>query len=458
MEQTGKIFLKKSVIAFNRKHRKTLRFNISRYDESVLKGKKRWIDLEQAKLQASYIREKTLNNLSFYLLEFERNISARGINVAWARNGREAMDEIISFLKQNKVNILVKSKSMISEEIGFNEEAVRNGIESVETDLGEFIVQEAGEKPYHILTPAMHKSKEDVAALFHRKFNTPGDLTPEEITGYVRKLLRQKFTRAQVGVTGANFIVADTGAISLTENEGNGLMSVSFPEIHIVLAGIERVIPSINDLPLFLTLLATHGTGQQLSAYNSLVSGPRKNNETDGPEKMMVILLDNGRSRLIKEKEAFLALKCIRCGACLNACPIYKNVGGYTYGSTYTGPIGSVITPFYNGFDKYNHLSYACSVCGRCSEVCPVKIPLHDLLLLNRKRTVDENMGSFLWNTGMKGFGYVFENRKRLDFFPGHIKNRLLKVRTRILGDRKVLPAVAPESFSQLWKNQKINS
>ncbi len=456
MVQTEKIFLEKSKIAFDLKHRKTLRFNISRYDEAVAKGKKRYADLELAKQQASFIREKTILGLSVYLTQFERNISARGVSIVWARDGNEAIDEVISFLKQNNASLVVKSKSMISEELEFNEKAEQYGIESVETDLGEFIVQVAGEKPYHILTPSMHKSKEDVAELFHRMFDTPEGQSPAEITGYVRNILRKKFTKAQVGITGANFLVADVGGISLTENEGNGLMSVAFPKIHIVFAGIERIIPSIHDLPLFLTLLAAHGTGQQVSAYNSLLTGPRRSKEPDGPEKMMVVLLDNGRSKLLGEKEEYLALKCIRCGACLNACPIYKNVGGYTYNSTYTGPIGSVITPFYKGFEHYSHLSFACTVCGRCSEVCPVKIPLHDLLLLNRRRSVAMNLGSFSWNTGMKGYGLTFRKRSALDFVSGKIKNRILRMNTEILGDKKVLPPAAPKSFSQIWKEKKL--
>lgn len=455
MSAQEKIFLEKSEIAYDQKHRKTLKFNISRYDEAVFRGKGRYSDLELAKNRASFIREKTINNLDDYLVEFEKNITARGVRVVWARDGKEALKEINTFLLQNEVRLLVKSKSMISEELGFNEEAEKKGIESIETDLGEFIVQVANEKPYHILTPAMHKSKEDVAALFHRKFNTPKELSPAGLTQFVREKLRQKFTSAEVGITGANFLVADVGGISITENEGNGLMCFSFPKIHIVLAGIERIIPSVHDLPLFLPLLATYGTGQHVTAYNSLILGPGKNQETDGPEKMMVVLLDNGRSRLLKENEEYLALKCIRCGACLNACPIYKNIGGYTYNSTYTGPIGSVITPFYNGFREFGHLSYACTVCGRCTEVCPVKIPLHNLLLLNRKNMVDLKLGKFTWNNGMKGFGYVFGSRKAVDGFGGNFKNRLLRLHPGVMGKKKITPRFALKSFSSIWLNNK---
>ncbi len=344
------IFLEDSKIAFDKKHRRTINFNIARYNEAVEKGKLRYKNIELAKKRASWIKEKVAANLDKYLLEFEENAQKNNIELIWARDGKEAVNSILELLKQNNAHLLVKSKSMISEEIELNEHLEKAGIEPVETDFGEFIVQVAGEKPYHILTPAMHKSKEDVAELFHKKFSTPETATPQEITLFVRKVLRKKFTSADVGVTGANFLVADVGGVALTENEGNGMMSVAFPKIHIVITGIEKVLPSISDLPLFLPLLSALGTGQQVTVYNSLITGPKKTGESFGPDKMVVVLLDNNRTELAAEKEHFKALKCIRCGACLNACPIYRNVGGYTFNTTYSGPIGSVITPFMRGF------------------------------------------------------------------------------------------------------------
>ena len=452
MTNLKNIFLEDSKIAFDKKHRKTINFNISRYDDAVAKGKLRYTNLGLAKQRASYIKDKVVNNLANYLEEFEKNALKNNIQLIWARNSKEAVSEIINILKENDAHLLVKSKSMISEEIELNVNLEKNGFEPVETDLGEFIVQVAGEKPYHILTPAMHKSKEDVAKLFNEKFDTPPNSTPQELTLFVREKLREKFTSAEVGVTGANFLIADIGGIILTENEGNGFMSLAFPKVHIVIAGIEKILPSVSDLPLFLPLLAAHGTGQQVTVYNSLITGPKKANETNGPEKMFVVLLDNNRTKIATEKEHFKALKCIRCGACLNACPIYKNVGGYTYSSTYTGPIGSVITPFFEGFDKYNHLSYACTVCGACSEVCPVKIPLHDLLLLNRKKSVEQNLGTFGWNAGMKTYEWAFKNRKNLDLVNGTIKNQLAKTNKNVLGNEKEFPAFAKNSFSKTWK------
>ncbi|MDP4185335.1 MAG: LUD domain-containing protein, partial [Bacteroidota bacterium] len=345
-----------------------------------------------------------------------------------------------------------------SEEIEFNHHVEKIGIESVETDLGEFIVQVAGEKPYHIVTPAMHKSRHDIAALFHDKFNTPEGSSPEFLTKYVRGRLREKFTSAQVGVTGANFLIADTGAIALTENEGNAMMSVSFPKIHIAITGIEKLLPSFKDLALFWPLLSAHGTGQQITVYNSMISGPKKEGEIDGSEKMFVILLDNGRTEVIQQKKQYQALKCIRCGACLNACPIYKNIGGYTYASTYSGPIGSVLTPYFKGFDHFGHLSSACSVCGACSEVCPVKIPLHDLLLENRWDAVRNNKSDLTWDLSMKGMEFFLSKRFRLDLVGGKLKNLAFKLGGKDLwSKRKEMPTLAEESFSKQWKRLKRN-
>jgi L-lactate dehydrogenase complex protein LldF len=301
----------------------------------------------------------------------------------------------------------------------------------------------------------MHKSKEEIAALFEREFGLSKEAKPEEIVSFVRFRLRDIFPQANVGISGANFIVADIGGIGLTENEGNGLLTVSLPEIHIVLAGIERVIPSVKQLPFFLQWLAVHGTGQNISAYNSLLLGPKTKNESDGPKKMFVILVDNGRSELYAKNEEKQALKCIRCGACLNSCPVYKNIGGHSYSAAYTGPVGSVITPFYNGFRGYGHLSFACSLCGRCTEVCPVMIPLHELILLNRRRKVEQYGSSFVWNLGMKAYLFSFLSRKRVDFIRGKNKNRLISMKPDFLGNKKKMPVFADKSFSQQWKSNK---
>ncbi|MEA4935187.1 MAG: LutB/LldF family L-lactate oxidation iron-sulfur protein [Paludibacter sp.] len=446
-------------IAFDLHHRKTIDFNISRYDKAVSIGMSRYKNVSLAKENAAFIKREILHNWENYLLEFEKNITANGAEVLWAKDAQEANGYLIKILKENKASLLVKSKSMTTEEIDLNHTAESVGCESVETDLGEFIVQVAGEKPYHIVTPAMHKSKGDIAKLFNEKFNTPIESTPEEMTEYVRELLRKKYISADIGVTGANFLIADVGGISVTENEGNALMSTAFPRVHIVVAGIEKIIPRMSQLGLFYPLLAAHGTGQQITAYNTIFTGPKRNEEVDGPEKMYVILLDNGRTTVFDDNEAYESLACIRCGACLNACPVYKTIGGYTYNTTYSGPIGSVLTPFLKGFKDFSHLSFTSTLCGKCVEVCPVKIPLTDILLSNRRKSVEQGLRPISEKLMMKGFRMITANRGTLDLASGNLKNFVtLPLNYTAWGPKRVMPKFAKQSFSQQYKKANKES
>lgn len=443
-------------VAFDYKHRATIRFNISKYDVAVERGKKRYLNLELARQKAAVLKRNVLKNLPVYLEEFEKNAISNGCEVEWACNSNEAIDIISRIVKETGTDRLVKSKSMTTEEVDVNYHMEKIGVQSVETDLGEFIVQVAGEKPYHIVTPAMHKSKRDIATLFHEKFDLPESSTPEEITVFVREKLRDFFKTAKIGITGANFLLAKEGGIALTENEGNGMLSFSFPKVHIVLAGIEKVLPSYYDLDLMWPLLAAHGTGQKVTVYNSVVFGPKKENEVDGPERMVVILLDNGRSNLYKEPEQSEALSCIRCGACLNACPIYTNIGGYTYNSVYSGPIGSVITPHLRGLKEFQHLSFASSLCGKCEEVCPVKIPLPSLLLKNRRLAVDKGLRPD-WEVIFKlGMEAGLRSRYLMDLGSSDLRNFFIKFSgmESTVGGKRLFPTFAKKSFSQQWKDQ----
>ncbi|MFM1964232.1 MAG: hypothetical protein RLZZ172_3077, partial [Bacteroidota bacterium] len=361
-------------------------------------------------------------------------------------------EAILKICRERNCKSLVKSKSMVTEEIHLNDFLQKNGIESVETDLGEYIQQLDNEPPYHIVTPAMHKSKEDVARVFHEHLQTPLDLTPEQLTLVAREKLRKKYREAEVGVTGANFIIADTGGIAVTENEGNARLSASWPKTHIVVVGLEKVIPSINDLALFWPLLSTFGTGQQITVYNSIINGPKQSTESDGPEEMYVILLDNGRTQVLQDPVSRESLYCIRCGACLNACPVYKNIGGHAYGTTYSGPIGSVITPNLKELGEWNHLSHASSLCGNCTEVCAVKINLHELLLHNRHETVTSGKGSAMESIAWKAWQTGMLHRKMMNMGNHRIKNwmvnKLFKGWTGHRADLK-FPA---KSFNQQWR------
>lgn len=441
--------------AFDLDHRKIINFNIGRYNQAVARGLSAFHNLENSKKKAHTIKWRVMENLDKLLPEFETNFMRKGGKVIWANDAEEANREILAILRRVKAKSVIKSKSMVTEEIHLNSFLKENYIDALESDLGEYIVQMLDQKPYHIVTPAMHLSKEDIAKVFHEKHGTPPESTPEQLTQKARELLREKYLSADVGITGGNFLIADTGSVALTENEGNARLTTTFPRVHIAIVGIEKVIPSLTDLDLFWPLLSTHGTGQNLTVYNTILGGPRQEGETDGPEEMYVVLLDNGRTNLLAQKEQRQGLYCIRCGACLNACPVYKNIGGHTYETTYSGPIGSVISPHLQGMEDFKHLSYASSLCGKCTEVCPVKIDIHKMLLLNRRDAVaeglvtrSEKLGWTLWKKGML-------KRSFMDMFGGGMKNFIIKRFFRkAWGKQRELPKAAPKSFNQLWKEQ----
>jgi len=456
MSEHSDLFIEKTAIkASDLEHRRKINFNIGKYNAVVPQGKQQFENLELARERAKNTKWKAIENLDTQLEEFEKQFTKRGGKVIWAENSQQAIDEIINICQQKNCKTLVKSKSMVTEEIHLNHALEQNGIESVETDLGEYIQQLDGEAPYHIVTPAMHKSKEDVAKLFAEKLGTPPDLTPEELTLVARNILRKKYVQAEVGVTGANFIISDIGGIAVTENEGNARLSCSFPNTHIVVVGIEKVIPSMNDLALFWPLLSTFGTGQQMTVYNTIVTGPRQANEVDGPKEMYVILLDNGRTNILKNPKQRESLYCIRCGACLNACPIYKNVGGHAYGTTYSGPIGSVITPHLQGMNEFKHLSFASSLCGNCTEVCAVKINLHELLLENRYESVEEGNADITEKIAWKAWKIASTHRKLMNLASGKMKNKVVnKMFTAWTKTRGELH-FSDKSFNQLWKERR---
>ncbi|MGZ5242443.1 MAG: lactate utilization protein B [Bacteroidia bacterium] len=441
--------------AFDVEHRKRINFNIAKYKASVYTGMHQFADLTLARERAAAAKRKVVENLDKYLIEWEANFKKNGGKVIWAQDAAEANKEILAILKKHNVKSIVKSKSMVTEEIKLNEFLKHNNIEPIETDLGEYIQQLDGEPPYHIVTPAMHKSKEDVAKLFHEKLGTPIDYTPHELTLKAREILRQKYVEAGAGFTGANFLLADIGGVHMLENEGNGRLSAAFPKVHIVVTGIEKILPSVNDLSLFLPMLSTFGTGQKICNYNTIYTGPKKRFEIDGPEEMYVVLLDNGRSDLLAQVPQREALACIRCGACLNACPVYKNIGGHTYGKTYSGPIGSVITPYYNGFKNYVHLSHASTLCGNCTEVCPVNIDLHKHLLYNRQKAVESNyvgraekLTWFMWRKGML-------SRNNMNRGSATLKNIMFRtVFSGSWGKYRATVKFASKTFNEEWKEK----
>jgi L-lactate dehydrogenase complex protein LldF len=453
-EQSFTFHTKSTIKSADKEHRRKINFNISRYNAVVPQGKQQFTDVDLAREKAKNIKWKAIETLDKQLEHFETNITRRGAKVLWAETADDALDEVLKICQAKDCTTIVKSKSMVTEEIHLNKFLAKNNIESVETDLGEYIQQLDGEAPYHIVTPAMHKSKEDVAKLFADKLGTSPGLTPTELTLVARGKLREKYRQAQIGITGANFIISDIGGIAITENEGNGRLTCAYPKTHIVIVGIEKVIPSMTDLALFWPLLSTYGTGQKITSYNSIVTGPKQKGEQDGPEEMYVILLDNGRTNILSNVKARESLYCIRCGACLNACPVYKNIGGHAYDATYSGPIGAVITPHLKQMDEWKHLSYASSLCGNCTEVCAVKINLHELLLENRNEAVKQKSSSFVERMAWMFWKKAMLKRSVMNMGSARLKNYMINTFVKDWKKHRSELKFPERTFNQMWQDR----
>lgn len=417
-------------------------------------------DWEGARRIASATKKFAISRLHEHLMEFERNATARGTQVHWARDTDEARAIILGIIRRQNAKRIIKSKVMTSEEIHLNELLEREGFGVIESDLGEFIQQLKNEAPYHFVFPCMHLSRGEISELFEDKIKSAPSNDPEELTMIARRWLRDKYIQADVGVTGANFIVAETGMISITENEGNARLTGALPKTMISLVGIEKVVPKLADLALFLPMLATAGTGQGLTCYNTAYGGPKQPGEPDGPEEWHVVLLDNHRTALLADAEQRDALHCIRCGACLNVCPIFKNIGGLSYGTTYQGPIGSVVTPHLRGLQNWKHLSNASSLCGACTATCPVKIDLHHHLLHSRRNAAREKPDPleglawrlfsrsinqpFVYNIGTKLARFAQPLHRAVAGTPLDPMHAWTQTRTA--------PKLAPQSFKDWWR------
>jgi L-lactate dehydrogenase complex protein LldF len=425
------------------RHRAVIQKAIATYDAAVATGKARFADWPEARSCAAQIKWDAINHLDTYLDQFERNVIANGGQVFWAETAEDARRHIIELTRHRHVKKVVKSKSMTTEEIHLNEALEGAGIKTVETDLGEYICQLRHESPYHIVTPVMHLTKAEIA----QTLGAPAAATAEELTMIARQKLRQEFLSAEMGITGANFAVADTGMIAITENEGNARLSFSLPKIHVAVVGIEKVLPHFEDLALFWPLLSTSGTGQAITAYNSVVSGAEELGE------FHVVLLDNGRTRLLADAEQRDALHCIRCGACLNVCPVYRNIGGHAYGTTYQGPIGSVITPHLRDAQEWSHLPYASSLCGVCTDVCPVRIDLHHHLLHNRRNAVQRKFDSPLQRLILRAWFWAMQSPGAYAL-AGKLRG-LAKPLLRPWTDTRDFPPPARPTFKQWWRKDE---
>lgn len=437
-----------------------------------------WEDLRET---ARLVKEETLLNLDKYLEQFAANAERAGAKIHWARDGKEACAIVLNLIGERQASKVVKSKSMATEEIHLNRALEDNGINPVETDLGEWIIQLANETPSHIVVPAIHKTKEQIADLFAEKVGIEKTDDVAVLTQTARRVLRERFATAEIGISGVNFGVAETGTILILENEGNARLTTSLPRTHIAVMGIEKIIPKFTDLDVFLKLLPRSGTGQRLTTYQSLITGTKRKSGDEGPDEVHIVLMDNGRSKMLAHPVTRQSLACIRCGACLNACPVYGQIGGHAYGAVYPGPIGAVITPQLVGIGKTKQLPFASTLCGACREVCPVKIDIPELLLHLRAEITDgaangrqtdirikakfaERLAfgiySLAWsNAGVYKFGTkaarVMQKLIARNGKIGKVSGILGKLAPP-LGNWTAFrdaPTIAPQSFRDIWKS-----
>jgi len=417
---------------------------------------------------AADIKEHTLLHLDYYLERFEREVEARGGRVHWAETPAEARDIVLSICRAAGARRVTKGKSMVAEEMALNEHLEAAGLEVLETDLGEYIIQLAGEPPSHIIAPAVHKTKDQITELFHRHHARHG--ITERVTevpaivDQARTVLRKGFLAADVGITGANFLVAESGSVVLVTNEGNGDLTNTLPRVHVVTAGIEKLVPTLEDCTSILRVLARSATGQEMSVYTTFSTGPRRAADADGPEELHVVLLDNGRSRMLGN-EFHPMLRCIRCGACMNHCPVYLGIGGHAYGWVYVGPMGSVLTPLMVGLDEARDLPSACTLNGRCAELCPMGIPLPALLRGLRERAVAERLEPPAARAGLAAWAFL-ARRPRLYRWATElgvgVLGRLARRRGRfhwlpLAGGwtaERDLPAPPGETFQSAWRRR----
>jgi L-lactate dehydrogenase complex protein LldF len=421
------------------------------------------VEAEAWRRWAEGVKNHLLMNLDRYLLQAEEKLKQNGVQVHWAEDAVEAQRIVAGIARKAGARKVVKAKTMVSEELGINPLLEGMGLEVLETDLGEYIIQLLHQPPSHIVGPAIHLNLEQIRRLFHERFQTPLEASPEDLAAVARKLLRDGFLQADMGISGSNFVVAETGTLALIENEGNIRLATSAPRIHVALVGIEKLLPRFSDLSVFLSLTARAATGQRLGTFVSLIQGPKKPDEPDGPQEVHVVFVDNGRSSLLADPEAWETLRCVRCAACLNACPVYRQTGGHPYGYVYSGPIGAILSPGLVGLEQTTPLPYASSLCGACFQACPVRIPIPRLLLTWRNRAVEQGLTPRLEAAAIQAYALAMTNP-----WAYRLATRALRLLPEKALDNTVLPVLkawtegraglspSPKSFQQLWEAGEV--
>ena len=447
-------FNESSQMAFDEEHWQKINYSTGCYEQNFAKGKVNYRNLDLEKQRAFTLRNKSLLNLEKLLVDFETHFTENGGKVLWARNADDALTMIFDLICKEKANAITRSNSTVLDEIELNGFLERKNIRVVETQVARFVLQQGKQKSYHPLSPSIHLSKEENNAILTQAFKLKPDSSTKQMVNFVRHEVGIESQNVPICITGANFLLSDTGGVVLTENEGNILKSTSMAKIHIVVAGIAKVVPNTDDLSVLLPLVSLHATGQSLAAFNTITYGPSRG--AVGPEQMYVILLDNNRSELLSHEKQRKVMSCIHCGACVSVCPIYKNIGGYAYGTKHIGPMGTVMTPLMQGLNEYNHLNSACSLCGRCVEVCPVKIPLDDLIIENRRLAIEKKADNQKENALLKTLIWHCKSRKKMDS-PLFLKKLQMKRFMAFFGpERQILPELASKSFSQQWRERNL--
>ncbi|ACA30842.1 LutB/LldF family L-lactate oxidation iron-sulfur protein [Histophilus somni] len=468
--------LKTSNLAFkqrvdNQIHNEMMRKAVVKAQETIGANRQKMVDelghWEEWRDLAKQIRNHVLANLDAYLYQLSEKVQQNGGKVYFAETAEEATQYIRQVALEKNAKTIVKSKSMVTEEIGLNEVLEKEGMKVVETDLGEYLLQIVGDKPSHIVVPAIHKDRHRIRQELHDALGYEGTEQPEEMNAFVRKTLRKDFLEADIGISGCNFAVAETGSVCLVTNEGNLRLATTVPKTHIAVMGMERLAPTFQEVDVLITMLARSAVGAKLTAYNTWLTGPRLEGETDGPEDFHLVIVDNGRSSIL-ESEFKEVLRCIRCGACLNTCPAYRQIGGHGYGSIYPGPIGSVISPLLGGYEEFKELPYACSLCTACNSVCPVKIPLAQLISKHREHIAQAGMTPMLERLSIFGFTLANSNPTlwKIGVKIGAkvaakvIKNGKAPIEVGALAEwtkARDLPTPDGESFRQWFQNRGKN-